>query len=143
MTIDYSIKVTQCEPMPGYKLKVTCSDGATGIFDMSRYIDRGMFKPLKDPQTFDRVRLAFGVPSWPGDIDRHANHLGTRAPLPRPSSRLPGLFHARMYDGYEAPPTPRFFARPFHFPRSKCPNPSPFPRGTIGVRHRPSPQGHE
>ena len=26
MTIDYSIKVTQCEPMPGYKLKVTCSD---------------------------------------------------------------------------------------------------------------------
>ena len=35
MTIDYSIKVTQCEPMPGYKLKVTCSDGATGIFDMS------------------------------------------------------------------------------------------------------------
>ena len=35
MTIDYSIKVTQCEPMPGYKLKVTCSDGATGIFDTS------------------------------------------------------------------------------------------------------------
>lgn len=42
MTIDYSIKVTQCEPMPGYKLKVTCSDGATGIFDMSRYVERGM-----------------------------------------------------------------------------------------------------
>ena len=35
MTIDYSIKVTQCEPMPGYRLKVTCSDGATGIFDMT------------------------------------------------------------------------------------------------------------
>lgn len=26
MTIDYSIKVTRCEPMPGYKLKVTCID---------------------------------------------------------------------------------------------------------------------
>ena len=75
MTIDYSIKVTQCEPMPGYKLKVTCSDGATGIFDMSRYVDRGMFKPLKDPQTFDRVRLAFGVPSWPGDIDIAAERV--------------------------------------------------------------------
>ena len=60
MTIDYSIKVTQCEPMPGYKLKVTCSDGATGIFDMSR---------------FDRVRLAFGVPSWPGDIDIAAERV--------------------------------------------------------------------
>lgn len=100
MTIDYSIKVTQCEPMPGYKLKVTCSDGATGIFEMSRYVERGMFKPLKDTQTFDRVRLTFGVPSWPGDIDiaaervrpSHANHLGARAPLPRPSPRRPGLF---------------------------------------------------
>lgn len=75
MTIDYSIKVTQCEPMPGYRLKVTCSDGATGIFDMSRYVDRGMFKPLKDPQTFGRVRLAFGVPSWPGDIDIAAERV--------------------------------------------------------------------
>lgn len=56
-------------------IKVTCSDGATGIFDMSRYIDRGMFKPLKDPQTFDRVRLAFGVPSWPGDIDIAAERV--------------------------------------------------------------------
>ena len=64
MTIDYSIKVTQCEPMPGYKLKVTCSDGATGIFDMSRYVDRGMFKQLKDPQ-----------PSWPGDIDIAAERV--------------------------------------------------------------------
>ena len=48
----------------------------TGIdFDMSRYVDRGMFKPLKDPQTFDRVRLAFGVPSWPGDIDIAAERV--------------------------------------------------------------------
>ena len=78
MTIDYSIKVTQCEPMPGYRLKVTCSDGATGIFDMSRYVDRGMFKPLKDPQTFDRVRLAFRGDvdvSGPGDIDIAAERV--------------------------------------------------------------------
>lgn len=32
MTIDYSIKVTQCEPMPGYKLKVTCSDGGVACY---------------------------------------------------------------------------------------------------------------
>ena len=75
MTIDYSIKVTQCEPIPGYKLKVTCSDGATGIFEMSRYVERGMFKPLKDTQTFGRVRLTFGVPSWPGDIDIAAERV--------------------------------------------------------------------
>ena len=123
MTIDYSIKVTQCEPMPGYKLKVTCSDGATGIFDMSRYIDRGMFKPLKDPQTFDRVRLAFGVPSWPGDIDiaaeRVRSDMNPRTPAPT-VTKTAGLFHARMHDGHDAPPTthrPRdFFAGPSRFP---------------------------
>ena len=91
MTIDYSIKVTQCEPMPGYKLKVTCSDGATGIFEMSRYVERGMFKPLKDTQTFDRVRLTFGVPSWPGDIDIAAERV--RAADPAFFSR--GLFISR------------------------------------------------
>ncbi|MFQ7846458.1 MAG: DUF2442 domain-containing protein [Bifidobacterium bifidum] len=82
MTIDYSIKVTQCEPMPGYKLKVTCSDGATGIFEMSRYVERGMFKPLKDTQTFDRVRLTFGVPSWPGDIDIAASSMRVQCKSP-------------------------------------------------------------
>ena len=88
MTIDHSIKVTQCEPMPGYKLKVTCSDGATGIFDMSRYIGRGMFKPLKDPQTFDRVRLAFGVPSWPGDIDIAAERVRSDMQIIEKPARL-------------------------------------------------------
>ena len=148
MTIDYSIKVTQCEPMPGYKLKVTCSDGATGIFDMSRYVERGMFKPLKDTQTFDACDsrsaclMARGHRHRRGTRPlRHANHLGARAPRPDRHQDGRGLFHVRMHDGHDAPPTPRFFARPFHFPRSKCPNPSPFPRRTIGVRHRPSPQG--
>ena len=75
MDIDYSIKVTQCEPMPGYTLKVTCSDSAPGMFDMYRYVERGMFQPLKDPRMFDRVRLTFGVPSWPGDIDIAAERV--------------------------------------------------------------------
>ena len=36
----------------------------------------------------------------------------------------------------------RFSAGPFSFPRSECPNRPPFPRRTIGMRHRPFPQGH-
>ena len=75
MTIDYSIKVTQCEPMPGYKLKVTCSDGATGIFDMSRYVERGMFKPLKDTQTFGRVRTHVRRALMARDIDIAAERV--------------------------------------------------------------------
>ena len=67
--LDYLCDVTACEPLPGYKLKVTCSDGATGIFDMSKYIDRGMFKPLRDINLFNRVRIEAGAPTWPGNID--------------------------------------------------------------------------
>ena len=117
MTIDYSIKVTQCEPMPGYKLKVTCSDGATGIFDMSRYVDRGMFKPphVRRALMARRHRHRRGTRPL-----RHANHLEAHAHPPRPSSRRPGPFHARMHDGHDAPPTthrPRdFFAGPSRFP---------------------------
>ena len=42
---------------------------------MSLYIERGMFKPLNDPHTFDRVRLEYGEPSWPGDIDIAAERV--------------------------------------------------------------------
>ena len=44
MAIDYLIKVIECEPLPGYRLKVRCSDGASGVFDMSKYLERGAFK---------------------------------------------------------------------------------------------------
>lgn len=67
--VDYLCDVTTCEPLPGYKLKVTCSDGSAGIFDMSGYVDRGMFKPLKDIALFNRVRIEAGAPTWPGNID--------------------------------------------------------------------------
>ena len=135
MTIDYSIKVTQCEPMPGYKLKVTCSDGATGIFDMSRYVDRGMFKPLKDPQTFDRVRLAFGVPSWPGDIDIAAERVRSdmqiieepARPCPDRHQDCRGFFMPICMTDmtrHQRPPAPRFFRGAFSFPALQVSKPA-------------------
>lgn len=69
MAIDYLIQVTECEPLPGYRLKVKCSDGVSGVFDMSKYLERGMFKRLKDTSAFNAVRLVFGAPTWPGNID--------------------------------------------------------------------------
>lgn len=148
MTIDYSIKVTQCEPSPGYKLKVTCSDGATGIFDMSRYIGRGMFKPLKDPQTFDRVRLAFGVPSWPGDIDIAAERIrstckSSEARIARPSPQTAGAFHAHAHEGRDMTPAPRFFAGPFRFPRPEVSKPTAVSMTDDWHSETPAfPQGH-
>lgn len=67
--LDYLCDVTECTPLPGYKLKVACSDGAKGIFDMSGYVNRGMYKPLKDVRVFQQVHIVSGAPTWPGNID--------------------------------------------------------------------------
>lgn len=67
--LDYLCDVTECEPLPGYRLQVKCSDGASGVFDMSGYIVRGMFRPLRDVSLFNRVHIVSGAPTWPGGID--------------------------------------------------------------------------
>ncbi|NMM93453.1 DUF2442 domain-containing protein [Bifidobacterium oedipodis] len=69
------VKVTECEPLPDYRLRVKCSDGAVGVFDMSGYLNRGVFRALRSPGVFNSVRLVFGVPTWPGDIDIAAERV--------------------------------------------------------------------
>ena len=75
MGIDYLVKVTDCEPLPDYRLRVKCSDGTRGVFDMTPYIGRGMFKAIATPDAFNRVYIAFGVPTWPGGIDIAAERV--------------------------------------------------------------------
>lgn len=75
MNIDYSIRVNSAQPLPGYRLRVTCSDGASGIFDMSKYLDKGVFRKLNDPTEFAKVKLVSGVPTWPGNIDIAAERV--------------------------------------------------------------------
>ena len=75
MNIDYSIRVNSAQPLPGYRLKVICSDGASGIFDMSKHLDKGELRKLNDPAEFAKVRLVSGVPTWPGDIDIAAERV--------------------------------------------------------------------
>lgn len=69
MDVDYLIKITECKPLPGYRLAVTCSDESKGVFDMSKYVTRGMYREISTPVLFNTVRLVHGVPTWPGDID--------------------------------------------------------------------------
>jgi hypothetical protein len=63
------IKVISVEPMENYKLKITLSDNRKGVFDVSPYLDRGVFKELKDPKNFRRVYLAYGTVVWPHELD--------------------------------------------------------------------------
>lgn len=69
MKVDYLVKVTECEPLPGYRLRVACSDGTQGVFDMSAYMDRGAFRLTNSPDAFNRVHLVAVAPTWTGSVD--------------------------------------------------------------------------
>jgi len=63
------IRVIAVEPIENYQLKIHLSDGRQGIFDMSPYLDIGVFQELKDLNYFRRVKAAFGGVVWPNEQD--------------------------------------------------------------------------
>ena len=69
------IKVTSVEPVEGHKLKIELSNGRIGLFDVSPYLDKGVFSELRDPQYFRRVRVAFGGIMWPHEQDLSADTI--------------------------------------------------------------------
>ncbi len=63
------VKVISVDPMENLKLKIALSNGKRGVFDVSPYVDRGVFAELKDEKYFRSVRLAYGGISWPHEQD--------------------------------------------------------------------------
>ncbi|HBI24843.1 MAG TPA: DUF2442 domain-containing protein [Nitrospiraceae bacterium] len=63
------VKVISAEPAKGYKLRIRLSNGKNGLFDVSPYLDKGVFHELKDPQYLRRVKVAFGGIMWPHEQD--------------------------------------------------------------------------
>lgn len=62
-------KVITVEPLDDYKLRVRLSNGRKGIFDVSKFIDKGVFQELKDPNYFCRVYIDYGTVVWPNEQD--------------------------------------------------------------------------
>ena len=63
------VKVISVDPMDNYKLKVELSNGKKGVFDVSPYIDKGVFVELKELGYFRSVRPAYGGVMWPHEQD--------------------------------------------------------------------------
>ena len=47
--------VTHFEILIDHKIEVTLSNGKRGVFDVKPYLDRGIFKELKDYNYFKRA----------------------------------------------------------------------------------------
>jgi hypothetical protein len=61
--------VKAVKPLSDYRIYVEINDGRKGIFDMKPYLDRGVFKELRDVQYFNRVSVVLGAITWPNQQD--------------------------------------------------------------------------
>ena len=68
-------EVIKVEVLDDYKLKLTFDNNVEKIKDMNPYLDKGVFKALKDKEIFNTVKISFGTITWNGDIDLCADDL--------------------------------------------------------------------
>ena len=69
------LKVEHIECIENYQLRTRLSNGAEGIFDVSPYLDKGIFCELKNAEYFKSVRINFAGIYWPHGQDFSADTL--------------------------------------------------------------------
>jgi len=61
--------VITVKPENNYKLAVTFDNGEKRLFDVTPFLDKGVFSELKDINYFKKVKVAFGAIEWPNEQD--------------------------------------------------------------------------
>ena len=62
-------KVVAVIANPNFSLDLKFSDGSVKRFDVTPYLDRGIFTELKNLDYFKQARVAFGTVQWPNEQD--------------------------------------------------------------------------
>ena len=57
-------EVVDVKPNEDYTLTVTFDNGEVKIFDIKPYLDKGIFRALKNPVYFKTVTVIAGTVSW-------------------------------------------------------------------------------
>lgn len=68
-------EIIEVEALKDYQLKLIFDNGEIKIKDMKPYLDKGIFKKLKDINVFNNVKIKYGTVSWENDIDMCADSL--------------------------------------------------------------------
>jgi hypothetical protein len=61
--------VTEVTPLENYKLSLKFKNGEEKVFDMTPYLETGIFKELKDETLFKTVRISFDTVEWANEAD--------------------------------------------------------------------------
>ncbi|MCX7110324.1 MAG: DUF2442 domain-containing protein [Proteobacteria bacterium] len=57
------------KPLPDFRIYVELDNGKKGIFDLKPYLDKGVFRELKNINYFKQVDIFFGAVTWPNEQD--------------------------------------------------------------------------
>lgn len=72
-------RLTAATPLPDARLLLVFHNGERRLFDVSPYLDKGIFRQLRDAGTFARVRVVSGHVEWPGGQDFSPDTLYLRS----------------------------------------------------------------
>lgn len=61
--------VVAAEPHDDHTLTLTFEGGEKRLFDLRPHLDTEVFRSLKDPDLFVRVKVVYGSLEWPGERD--------------------------------------------------------------------------
>ena len=61
--------VSSVEVDDDYKLRIGFENGELCLFDVSPYLDKGVFQELKDKDYFKQVKVSVGSIEWPNEQD--------------------------------------------------------------------------
>jgi hypothetical protein len=64
------VRVTAVEPLEGFVLRISFSDGTTRDVDVEEFLRGPVFEPIRaDPKRFRQVRVQSGAIVWPNGAD--------------------------------------------------------------------------
>lgn len=63
------LAIKEVQPQQDFKLLLTFENGEQKIFDMTPYLNKGIFKELKDIKLFNTVRVSFDSIEWANEAD--------------------------------------------------------------------------
>ncbi|WP_142414170.1 DUF2442 domain-containing protein [Hathewaya massiliensis] len=63
------LSVKDVKALDGYKLLLTFENGEVRLFDMNPYLNKGIFKELKDTSIFKSVKASFDSVEWENEAD--------------------------------------------------------------------------
>jgi hypothetical protein len=61
--------VVEAIPREGFLIDLVFANGERGSFDLSPYLERGVFRRLQDPRQFQNLRVVSGSVEWSSGAD--------------------------------------------------------------------------